>query len=388
MKLSADTKDVEEAARLLLNATSPLMVVGFEVTQTRAQASLVKLADMLGMPVVLARGYGMDFPVAHPLCVGETDRPRYPKKVDCVLNFGSPEFAGMGAGRGVSLIHASVDPETIGRNAALSVALLGHLDQVAKQMIEAVQSMANRSELEAQAAARRAECAKFTVSARKARMDMSRRAEGAPVPWYRVMAELEDLAEPDAVIVPELGDDGRVSSFFNFAPDAKWKIGRTRGQALGWGVGASAGIKLALPDRQVIAIQGDGGFMFGQTDSLWTLSRYDIPVMVVILNNGSYEATRWRIMARGTAAGAAGRDYISHLGNPDIDFRGIAAAFNIPAETVRNTDQLRPAIQKGLRTLKDGRPFLLDVRTRTTGAGAELSWYPKYSVAGQRNRQV
>ena len=386
MKLSADTKDVEEAARLLLNASSPLMVVGFEVTQTRAQASLVKLADMLGMPVALERGYGMDFPVAHPLCVGETSRPRYPKKVDCVLNFGSPDFPA--AGRGVPLIHASVDPETIGRNAALNVALLGHLDQVAKQMIEAIQSMANRSELEAKAAARRAECAKFTVSSRKARMDMSRRAEGAPVPWYRVMAELEDLAEPDAVIVPELGDDGRVSSFFNFAPDAKWKIGRTRGQALGWGVGASAGIKLALPDRQVITIQGDGGFMFGQTDSLWTLSRYDIPVMVVILNNGSYEATRWRIMARGTAAGAAGRDYISYLGNPDIDFRGIAAAFNIPGETVRNTDQLRPAIQKGFRTLKDGRPFLLDVRTRTTGAGAELSWYPKYSVAGQRNRQV
>src|SRR5690349_20532051 len=114
------------------------------------------------------------------------------------------------------------------------------------------------------------------------------------------MAELEQLAEPDAVVVPELGDDGRFSSFFNFAPDARWKIGRTRGQSLGWGVGAATGVKLALPDRQVICVQGDGGFHFGQTDVLWTLSRYSIPVLIVILNNLSYEATRWRIMARNT----------------------------------------------------------------------------------------
>jgi benzoylformate decarboxylase len=96
--------------------------------------------------------------------------------------------------------------------------------------------------------------------------------------------------------------------------------------ALGWGVGAAAGVKLALPNRQVISIQGDGGFLFGQSDALWTLSRYDIPVLVVILNNRSYEATRWRVMARGSAAGKAGRDYISYLGNPDVEFTKIADA--------------------------------------------------------------
>jgi len=153
-------------------------------------------------------------------------------------------------------------------------------------------------------------------------------------------------------------------------------------------VGASAGVKLALPDRQVISLHCDGGFLFGQTDSLWTMSRYDIPVMTVVTNNRSYEETRWQIMNRGGRAGQANRDYVSYLGDPDVDFTKLAAAYNIPGAIVSNSGQLRPAIQQGLRTLKDGRPFMLDVRTRTLGAGADLSWYPDFSLADHRSRKV
>jgi thiamine pyrophosphate-dependent acetolactate synthase large subunit-like protein len=111
-------------------------------------------------------------------------------------------------------------------------------------------------------------------------------------------------------------------------------------------------------------------------------------VLVVILNNLSYEATRWRIMARDTAAGKAGRDYISYLGNPDTDFKGLAASYNVPGETVRNSSDLRAAIQRGFKTLKDGRPYLLDIRTKTTGTGAGNNWYPQYSLAAARTKNV
>jgi thiamine pyrophosphate-dependent acetolactate synthase large subunit-like protein len=202
------------------------------------------------------------------------------------------------------------------------------------------------------------------------------------------MYELNAQAERDAVIVEEVGTEQKIMSYFPFADDAKMKIGRTEGRALGWGVGASAGVKLALPDRQVISIQGDGGFLFGQTDSLWTMSRYDIPVMTVIANNRSYEETRWQIFNRNGRAGQANRDYVSYLGDPDVDFTRLASAYNIPGAVVSNTDELGPAIREGLRTLREGRPFMLDVRTRTLGAGAELSWYPDYSLASQRTRNV
>jgi benzoylformate decarboxylase len=166
------------------------------------------------------------------------------------------------------------------------------------------------------------------------------------------------------------------------------KIGRTEGRALGWGVGASAGVKLALPNKQVVSLLGDGGFLFGQTDSLWTMSRYDIPVMSVVYNNGTYEETRWNIMGQMGAAGQANRDYVSYLGNPRVDFTKLAAAYNIPGAVVKNSDQLKGAIRKGLRTLAEGRPFMLDVHTRTLGIGAELTEYQKYSLAEQRTRKV
>jgi len=202
------------------------------------------------------------------------------------------------------------------------------------------------------------------------------------------MYELNRQLEPDAVVVEELGTEQKTLGYFPFADDAKMKIGRTEGRSLGWGVGASAGVKLALPDRQVVSLQGDGGFLFGQTDSLWTMSRYDIPVMTVVTNNRSYEETRWQIFNRNGWGGQAGRDYVSYLGDPDVDFTRLAAAYDIPGAVVSNSDELAPAIRRGLRTLREGRPFMLDVRTRTLGAGAELTWYPDFSLAEQRTRNV
>ena len=387
--LQADPKEVERAARLLVNAQSPLFLVGKEVTQTNARAAVVKLAELLGVPVAQDRSWGADFPTFHPLSLGLLRNGlRYPKTVDCFFNIGAHFPGAERLTRNAPILHASVDPETIGRNTALSAMLVGNVDQTVKQLIEAVRSLASPQQLQAKADARRAECAVFTKATREGRMGVAKNASGEPVPWYRAMVELSEMAEPDAVIVPEIATDEHVLNFFNFADDAKLKIGRTTGMALGWGVGASAGVKLALPDRQVIAIQGDGSFLFGQTDSLWTLSRYHIPVLLVVLNNRSYEATRWRVMGRGTAAGKAGRDYISYLGDPDVDFTKLAAAYNIGGEVVQNTDQLRPAIQKAFRVLRDGRPYVLDIHTRTSGAGAQVSWYPKYSVAEQRKRNV
>jgi len=290
--------------------------------------------------------------------------------------------------RRAPIIHASVDPTKIGRNTPVAGALVGHMDLVARSLIEAIKSMTTSAQLRKLAEDRRTKTAVYSASLLAARIESGRRSKGSPVPWQRLMYELNDMLEPNAVVVEEMGEAARTLTHFRFGNQAKLKIGRTTGMALGWGVGASAGVKLALPDRQVVSIQGDGGFLFGQTDSLWTMSRYSIPVMTVIVNNRSYEATRWRIMHGDGKAGAANRDYVSYLGNPDVNFVGLASAYNIPGEIVEDSEQLRPAIQRGLRTLAEGRPFMLDVRTKTWGLGSELTEYQKFSLADQRTIKV
>lgn len=384
MDIRPSSAEVERAARVLLSSTSPLLYVGPEVSQCNARADVVKLAELLGIPVVQHRSFYADFPNMHPLYVGEYgENMRFPAKFDCLINFGAR--APVVVPPGTTVICASVDPLTLGRNSAMSAALLGDLGQIARDLVEAIKSIAPAATLRQRGETRVAEARNYTSRIRETRFALARRSSGSPIPWQRVIVELNDALDRDAVIVEEVGTEAKVLNFFEFADDAKMKIGRTEGRALGWGTGAAAGVQVALPKRQVVSLQGDGGFLFGQTDSLWTMSRYDLPVLNVVFNNRSYEEVRWQIMGAGGASGKSGRDYVSYLGDPDVDFTKLASAYNIDGARVRNSDELRPAIQQAIRTIRGGRPFMLDVAIQNTGVGAELAWYPKFSVAkGER----
>src|SRR5439155_15913724 len=89
------------------------------------------------------------------------------------------------------------------------------------------------------------------------------------------------------------------------------------------------GVKLARPDNQVVCLQGDGGFLFGQSEALWTMSRYDVPIIVVIFNNRCYNETRARMYAQGGRQSELRKDMLSYLGDPNVDFVSIAGAYNI-----------------------------------------------------------
>lgn len=385
MELRPDTSAVERAARVLAESTSPLFYVGPEVSQCEGRADVVKLAELIGAPVVQHRSFFADFPTSHPLHVGEYgSNMRFPEKFDAFVNLGAR--APNRVPSGVSIISAGVDPMTVGRNTPMRVGLVGDLGQVARDLVEAIQSIVPADKLRARGETRLAEAKAYTSRIRESRLALARRAAGSPVPWQRLIVELNDALDKDAVIVEEVGTEGKVLNFFDFSDEAKIKIGRTEGRALGWGTGAAAGVQLAHPRRQVVSLQGDGGFLFGQTDSLWTHSRYDLPILTVIFNNHSYEEVRWNIMGAGRASGQAGRDYISYLGDPVVDFTKLAAAYGIDGAVVKNTDELKPAIARAIKTMRGGRPFMLDVHTQNTGAGAELTWYPKFKLSAERER--
>jgi thiamine pyrophosphate-dependent acetolactate synthase large subunit-like protein len=390
MELRPNEQEIERVARLLLDSNAPLFLVGPEVTKMDAEVPLIELAELLGVPVAQARSYHADFPNFHPLHVGELrSRMRYPQNIDLIINFGAKApFSRHLVGK-AAMIHATAEPEALGRETPLAGALVGDLRQIAMALIEAIKSLASAQQIESRAADRRAECTSYTTKYHAAKEIAGRRSSGGPVPWQRMMIEFADQLEKDAVIVEEVGTEMKVLSYFRYqANGGMLKIGRTEGRALGWGVGASAGVKLALPNRQVVSFQGDGGFMFGQTDSLWTLSKYDIPVLTVILNNQTYEETRWSIMGRMGSAGQSNRDYISQMTNPEIQYIKLAEAHGMKGERIEHTDELKPAITRALNTLRDGRPYLLDVRLRTFGLGAENPWQPEFSLAQQRSRNV
>jgi len=118
------------------------------------------------------------------------------------------------------------------------------------------------------------------------------------------------------------------------------------------------------------------------------MARYDVPVITVVFNNRSYNEPRQRIMGKMGKQGQTGKDMACYLGSPDVDFAKVAAAFGIAGEVVTTPAQIRPALDRAIKTTRGGKPYLLDVVVERSGVGAESTWYPPYSVAQHRERQV
>jgi benzoylformate decarboxylase len=176
-------------------------------------------------------------------------------------------------------------------------------------------------------------------------------------------------------------------AFLNFGGGNKRFISESA-IVLGWGVSAALGVKLALPNAPVVAIVGDGEFMFRGPQPLWSYARYRAPITVIVTNNHSYNGERNRLWRDGGRMYQTGRDMICYMGDPDIDFTKMAAGLGVDGEVVKGPVQLRPALERAKRANVEGRPYLLDVHVARTGVAAESTWHPGYSIADRRERKV
>jgi thiamine pyrophosphate-dependent acetolactate synthase large subunit-like protein len=387
--------DVERGARMLLEAQSPLLYVGSEVYASGAVGALMELAELLAIPVTQARSWAADFPTAHPLHLGAySDSMRHPATIDLFFTVGAhlphPGSVDRDPLRSAKIIHARMETEYLGTAYPVHLPLVASVKETLTALVEAVKGLATTDRLKQIRESRLAATERFTRG-RRLFLDEALRRQGDKVPltWERVAFEINAVVDRDACVVEEFGTQGpKALQQFSFGPGEKTKIGRTTGYALGWGVGASVGVKLARPDQQVVCLQGDGGFLFGQAEALWSMSRYDAPVILVIFNNRCYNETRSRMFGEGGRQAQAGKDMLSDLGKPDVDFVRLGEAFGIQGAHVRTPAEVRTALTKAVETTRDGRPFLIDALVERSGAGAEVTWHPEYSVAAQRSRRV
>lgn len=394
MDLAPSPRLVEEAARLLAEAKSPLLYVGPEVWSSGGRAAVVELAELLAIPVTQARSWSADFPTDHPLYLcGLVSPMRYPREIDLFLNLGA-QMPDQGGGpplfpRSAKLVHGRIESNQIGVNYPIDVALVADVGRTAKALSEAVRSLLPAAKLEAVRRDRFARVQEASSRLRAGYLESARAEwDTSPMTWPRLLLTLEELLDEDAVVVEELGTEDWLLRSMAFADGKKTKLGRTLGRSLGWGVAASIGVKLAIPDRQVVSLQGDGGFLFSQAEALWAMSRYDVPVITVVCNNRSYDEPRNNILMRNGRAREAGKDMICYLGSPDVDFSDLARAFGVKAERVATPAELAPAVKRAAAATRDGRPYLLDVLVARSGLKADSSWYPAFSLAAARSRKV
>src|SRR6185295_1057575 len=130
---------------------------------------------------------------------------------------------------------------------------------------------------------------------------------------------------------------------------------------------AAFGVQLAQPETPVVAVVGDGEFMFRGPQPLWSYARYRAPITVIVENNHSYDNERNRLWQRGGRQYETGRDMICYNGDPDIDFTKLAAGLGVEGEVVPGPASLRPALERAKRANADGRPYLLDIHVERGG---------------------
>jgi thiamine pyrophosphate-dependent acetolactate synthase large subunit-like protein len=384
------TSAVEAAAKMLLDAKSPAMYVGPEAWRSGARPDCVELAEMLGIPAmrVLIDSWVDCFPTDHPLFVNAEYTPnvRFPRGIDVLLVLGgfipNPGTA--------KAIHITTDPAEINKVYPAELPVLADTRLAVRDIIDAIKSQATKERLAATAQPRIEAIRAFDQSMRETLRAVAKdNWDNKPISWQRLAMELDAALEPDALIIDELSTEKtKLFSYIRTREGGRTRMGRSIQQALGWGVGLSIGAKLATPNQQVVSVIGDGAFMFGQLEALWSMARYDVPNIVVVFNNRSYNEPRQRIMGKMGKQGQTGKDMACYLGNPDVDFTKVASAFGIAGEVVANPGDLRSALERAVKTTRGGKPYILDVLVERSGIGAESTWYPRYSTAERRGRPV
>ena len=390
-RFRAAPETIQQAARWLVEAEHPVFVVGPEVYEDGATEDLLALAEKLSIPVTDTEDdLYANFPTDHPLYMGQMRALRYPRQVDLVIGVGEG-FKRRRPQPGAPTVHISHDPHILGRPFPVDLTVASDVRMAIRDISDAVDGLLTRDRINRIRSSRLATVSAYTAQLKEsADIALRARFDRSPLTWERVGFELERALDPNAVIVPEVGTQAyKLMRQLKIGGDNKLKFGRTIGSALGWGVGASLGVSLALPERQVVAIQGDGGFLFGQTEALWSIARYEAPMLIVIMNNHQYNETRARNHDSGGYLFEAGRDYNGHLGNPDVDFTKIAEAFGLRGEKVRSAAELAPALQRSLSSMRDGKPVLLDIDVdEDAPALRDSTWYQRHSIAEiyRRNR--
>ena len=366
-RLRGDRDAVEAAAKILASAESPLIMAGDAVAQSRAHAELVELAELLGAPVYTEFVPNTaSFPSSHPLFRGSMVRlaPEVRKILDqhdVLFSVGGDLFTLSLPSpidpmpRDITLIHLDVDAWELGKNYAPAVAILadpkGALPDITAAVRERMTSGAR-----ARARARLAATSKAIAAEREALKAKARALAGAsPVQPLALLHGIAETLPEDAIVVEEAISSAPGIRQLIRSNDPQSYFG-LRGGGIGWGLPATMGVKVALPERPVVGLIGDGSAMY-TCQGLWTAAHYQIDAVFVILNNTSYRILKQRLHAMRGLAEQADSYVGMELIDPKIDFVGLARSLGIKAERARTvhdtTDLLKSALNGGGAMLID-----------------------------------
>lgn len=343
--------DAEAVVHALAGASRPVILAGSGIHQSGAYDALCRVAERLGVPVATSVAGKGSIAETSDLALGTVGRysRNYAnaavRNADVILALGT-QLGGMVTDSyklitpSQHLIHVTLDADAIGLNFPTKLGVVADARTFLESVLDACQRLdARPSEA---SAAHRAHLAQERSAWRERRAALAAQDgnDGRPMRPEAIMAEIDRQVAPDGILV---ADTGYASAWAGALPETKM-AGRHFLRAdgsLGWAFAASLGAQLAAPDKQVICIIGDGGFAYHIGD-IETAVRLELPVVVVILNNGTlaFEAHVQTLLYNHFVA--AVDDFV------DVDYGKVATAFGARGTRVTNAAEFSKALAEGL----------------------------------------
>jgi acetolactate synthase-1/2/3 large subunit len=362
---AADSRALEEVAAWLAEAEAPLAIVGNVGRHPEAVKSLVDLAEAVGMRIADRRG-PLNVPFDHPLVVDDADAVIQHGDMVLLLDVDVPWIPRrVRLAPGARVAQIDVDP------LKQAIALWGFPVDLPIQADtgKALPALHAALERRADAASRRRWAERrerlFAAHAveersRAARLSALRTARPISPEW--VGAALADRLPREAVVLEEMvtSTDAVCRYLRRDLPGSVLSAGAP---GLGWALGGAIGVRLASPERTVVALVGDGSFVFGSpVAALWAAQQAQAPFLTVILDNSGYNASKapvQELYPDGASQRADAFPGVRFATPPD--YAALARSCHAYGERVEDPAVLPGAIDRGLAAVAAGQAAVLDV---------------------------
>jgi acetolactate synthase I/II/III large subunit len=359
-----------EIATALAGARHPLIVTSYLGRDPSAVPSLVRLAELLAIPVVEAMAYHVNFPYDNPLHAGyqyhSVSQNPVLAEADVVLVIDSdvPWISAVNRpSDDAAIYYVDIDP-------LKSQMQLWHVPARvfaaanSKVAVEQIAAYVRDNDLADPAAVRQRRAAALSRHQRAlAEQEAAEQPKDGVITSEYLTACVRRLLEgEDALVLTEVITNHRIVEE-HLRPSRPGSVLHHGGGSLGWSGGAAVGAKLACPERTVVSLVGDGSFLFSVPSSaLWVQRRYGTPALTIIYDNRGWAAPKFSALQQHPDGAAAAADDFHVSFEPEVDLPGVALAAGAGfGGTVSDPDQLPQALKAALAAVHAGQSAVVSV---------------------------
>ena len=343
------------AARILA-ASRPVIVAGDEVVKSDALQQAASLATALGCPAYQQTvAYGAHFPSECPCFMGALPRVQAQARAmlaphDLMIVLGADPLRMSVWSEvdplpdGLPIVQIGLVDHDLAKNYPAEIALKADVRETLHVLVPALQAAGGEA-LATRARAGVEALHPTNWLARRATLaaELSARSGAKPIDPDWLAMQVADAMPDDAILVEEALTAGRHLAALRPHRD-RYGYHSLASGGIGWGLPASVGASLANPGRPVVCFVGDGSAMYS-IQALWTAAHHNLPLTVVLVNNGGYRIIKQRLLAFHNDSNFVGMSFA----DPAVDFTGLARSLGLEAARVTEPGEVAATLHAAFR---------------------------------------